>query len=152
MEYRSPFKTLILCQTTIAFRAIRSLHFHHLWVCYTVHHIVPPHMWVRHTVRNVDPLHLRFPFPVGSSPSSLCNRSFQSYRNPVNSGSWHFLSTIAFWVTKFLSTVGVDISVDRSFQGYQNSDNFKSRRSCSFQSYLTPGRHYDFRQLSEMTT
>ena len=29
------------CQTTIAFRAILSLHFHQLWVCHTVHHIVP---------------------------------------------------------------------------------------------------------------
>ena len=41
----------INCQTTGAYRAIRSLHFHHLWVRHTVNYIIPPHMHVRHTVR-----------------------------------------------------------------------------------------------------
>ena len=88
MKYRSAFKTLILCQLPeIVFRAILSLHFHPLWVCHTVNHIAPPHMWPHHTMRNVDPPHLGFPFPVGPPPSSLCNHSFQSYQNHVNSES-----------------------------------------------------------------
>ena len=66
----------INCQTTIAFRAIHSLHFHHLWVCHTVHHIVHPHMWVCHTVKNVDLPHLGFPFLVGPSSSY---HSWQGY-------------------------------------------------------------------------
>ena len=52
-------------QTTIAFRTILSLHFHHFWVCHTAHHIVPPHMWARHIVRNVGPPHLGFHFSIG---------------------------------------------------------------------------------------
>ena len=66
-------------QITVAYRAIRSLHFHHLWVRHTMNDIIPHHMWVRNTVRNVGLPHLGFPFPVGPPPSSLCNRSFQSY-------------------------------------------------------------------------
>ena len=77
------------CQTSVAFSAIHSLHFYHLWLRNTVKYIIPPHMWDRHTVRNVDPPHWGFPFPVGLLPSSLCNCSFQSYQNPLNSGSWH---------------------------------------------------------------
>ena len=87
-------------------------------------------MWVRHTERNVGPPHLRFLFAVGPPPSSLCNVAFRETRIP--------------------SVVGVDISVDRSFQSYQNPDNFKSWRACSFQSYQKSGRHYTFRQLSEL--
>ena len=64
------------CQTTIAFRAIVSLHLHHLWVCHKVHHIVSPLMWVRATVRNVGPPYLGFPFPVGLSSFY---RSLQGY-------------------------------------------------------------------------
>ena len=140
------------CQATIAFRAIRSLHY--LWVCHTVHDIVPPQMWVHHIVRNMGPPHLGFPFLVGSPPSSLCNRSFQSYQNDVNSGSWQswILSTIAFRATKILSIVGVDIPVNCSFQDYQNPDNFISWYSCSFHSYQKPGRHYVSRQLLELRT
>ena len=67
------------CETTIAFRGIFRLHFHHLGVCHTVHHIVLPHMWVHHTMRNESLAHLGFPFPVGLPPSLLCNHSFQSY-------------------------------------------------------------------------
>ena len=36
------------CQATVAYRAIRSFHFHHLWVHHTGNYIIPPHMWVRH--------------------------------------------------------------------------------------------------------
>ena len=105
-------------------------------------------MCVRHIVRNVGPPHLGFSFPVGPPPSFLCSRSFQSYQNPDNFKSWHscsyqsyqkpkrhcFASTIAvdnvaFRATKIPSTVGVDIRVDRSFQSYQDPDNFKSWRS-----------------------
>ena len=82
MNCRSAFKKLLFFvnfQTTVACRAIRSFHFHHLWVRHTVNYIIPPHMWVRHTVRNVGPPHLGFSFSVGPPPSFLCNRSFQSY-------------------------------------------------------------------------
>ena len=66
----------INCQTTIVFRAIFSLHFHHLWACHTVHHIIQPHMSVCHTVRNVGLPHLGFLFPVGLPPSY---RNLQGY-------------------------------------------------------------------------
>ena len=56
------------------------------------------------------------------------------------------LTTKLFGSIKILSAVGVDIRVDRSFNSYQNPDNFKSWRSCSLQRYLTPGRHYASRQ------
>ena len=51
-----------------------------------------------------------------------------------------------------LSTVGVDIPVNGSFQSYQNPNNFKNLRSRSFQSYLTPEKYYASAQLSELTT
>ena len=101
MKYGSSYKTLIFyinCQTTIAFRAIRSLHFYHLWVHHTVNHIFPLHMWVRHI----------YDFP------------FRLVRHLLRS------VTVAFRATRILSTVGADISVDRSFQSYQNPDYFKS--------------------------
>ena len=50
------------------------------------------------------------------------------------------LTTVAFRTTKILSTVKVDISVDRSVQIHQNLVNVKSWHFCSFQNYLTPGR------------
>ena len=86
---------------------------------------------------------------------------------PVNYWSWRrsfselpILSTVrvnipvdySFQSYEMLSTVGVDIPADRSFQSYQIPDNFKSWRSCSYQSYQKPGRHYASRQLSELTT
>ena len=37
-----------------------------------------------------------------------------------------FLLTIIFRATKILSTARADISANRTFQGYQNLDNFKS--------------------------
>ena len=102
----------------------------------------------------------------------LADRSFQSYQNPDIFKSWrscsfqsyqkpgrHYatrqlseLRTQLFGSTKILSAVGIDIPVDRSFHSYQNPDNFKIWRSWSFQSYLTHGQHYAFRQLSELTT
>ena len=60
--------------------------------------------------------------------------------------------TIAFRATKILTTVGVNIPVDRSFQSYQNTINFKNWYFYSFQSYLTRGRHYALRQLQGLTT
>ena len=57
---------------------------------------------------------------------------------------------VAFRGTKILPTVGVNIPVDRSFNSYQNPNNFKNWNSWTFQSYLTPGRHYISRQLSEL--
>ena len=40
------FETFILCQLSVnrSFQAIRSLHFHHLWVHHTVNYIIPPDM------------------------------------------------------------------------------------------------------------
>ena len=94
------------------------------------------------------------------------DRSFHSYQNHDNFKIWSFwsfqsylihgqhytfrqlseLTTKLFGSIKILSAVGVDIRVDRSFNSYQNPDNFKSWRSCSLQRYLTPGRHYASRQ------
>ena len=80
----------IKCQITVAYRAIHSLHFHHLWAHHTVNYIFPPHMWVRHTVRNVGLSHLGFSFPVGLPPSSV---------------------TVAFRATKISTTLRVNIPV-----------------------------------------
>ena len=80
--------------------------------------------------------------------------SYQSYQKPGRhyaSRQLSELTTVAVRATKILSTVGVDIPVDRSFYMYQNPDNFKSWRFSSFQSYLTPLRHYASRQLLELT-
>ena len=66
---------------------------------------------------------LWFPPTVG-----VDNRNFQSYHNPVNSGSWH---SCRLWHLELPK---------------------KSWHSCSFQSYLTAGRCYASRQLSELTT
>ena len=65
-----------------------------------------------------------------------------SYEGPKSCKQWEltFLSTISFRATKTLSTVGVDIPVDGSFQSYQNLVNFNCWHSCSFLSHLTPGR------------
>ena len=135
--------------------------FHHLWVHHTVNHIIPCHMWVHHTVRNVGPPHLGFSFLVSPPFFFLCNRSFQSYHDPINFKSWHSCSYQSyqkpgrhytshqlseltkqfFGATKNLSTVGVDIPIDRIFLSYQNPNNFKSRISCSFQTYIKPGKH-----------
>ena len=49
-----------------------------------------------------------------SSTIGVDNVAFQSYQNPV------------FRTTKILTTVRVDTPLDRSFQSYQNPDNFKS--------------------------
>ena len=80
-------------------------------------------MWVRHNLRNLSPPYSGFLLPVGSLPSSLCNRSFRATR---------ILSTVgvdipadySFRSNKTMSTVGVDIRVDHSFQRQQNPDNF----------------------------
>ena len=107
-------------------------------------------MWVRYTVKNVGPPHLGFPFPVGSPPScrSLQGYSYltslslvgpphsELHYSPSHVGPPHrqkcrFVTfrislsfpqsvTIAFRAYRILSTVEVDIPVDRSFQSYQN--------------------------------
>ena len=88
-------------------------------------------------------------FNMGPPPSILYNQStgridnrgFQGYQNSVNSGNWLiFLSISAFRATKILSTVGLDIPIDRRFQSYQNPVDFKSWNPCSFQNYLTIGK------------
>ena len=64
---------------------------------------------------------------------TMLTLSYQSWQRslseqPKSCQQWEltFLSTVAFRATKILSTVEVDILVNRSFQNYQNSDNFKS--------------------------
>ena len=70
--------------------------------------------------------------------------SFSELPNSCQQPELTLLSTIAIGAIKILSTVGGHNSVDRSFQSYQNLVRFKS--SCSFYSYLRPGRHYASRQ------
>ena len=55
-----------------------------------------------------------------------CQRSLSELPKSCQQWELTFLSTVAFRATKILSTVEVDILVNRSFQSYQNSDNFKS--------------------------
>ena len=81
------------CQTTIAFRDICS---HISITCESATRWIPLSHFIcasatlwKMWVRIVGP-HLGFPFLVGESHFSLCNYSFQSYQNPVNSGGWHF--------------------------------------------------------------
>ena len=63
-------------------------------------------------------------------------RSFSALRNSCQQWELTFLKTASFRDNKILSTVRVHIPGDCSFQRYQNPDNFKSWRSCSFQSYV----------------
>ena len=102
-------------------------------------------------------------------------RSFSKLPNSCQQLELTLLSTADFRAIKILLTVWVDIPVDRSFQSYQNPDNFNNWRSCSlfratknledtmppvkygswqrnFQSYLRPGRRYICRQLLKLTT
>ena len=142
----------INCQTTAAYRVVHSLPFHHLWVRHIVNYIIPPHMWVRHIVRNVDPPHLGFSFLVGPPPSFLYNRSFQSYQNPDNYKSWrslfyhlwvrhtvNYIISSHMWVRHTATNLGKthlgfsflvgpspSFLCNRSFQSYQNPDDFKS--------------------------
>ena len=78
--------------------------------------------------------------------------SFWELPNSCQQRELTFLSTAGFRGTKILLTMGVDIPVDRSFQNYQSPNNFKSWRSCNFQSYQRPGWRYVSRQLLELTT
>ena len=104
--------------------------------------------------------------------------SFQSYQNPDNFKNWHSLfhhswirHTVNYiipshmWVHHTVENVGPphlrfsfpvgpppSFLCNRNLQGYQNLDNFKSWRSWSYQSYEKPGRHYAYRELSELTT
>ena len=138
------------CQTTISFKVILSLHFHHLWVCHIVHHIVPPQMRVFHTVRNVGQPHSGFSFPVGPPPSycSLQSYAFPSlvgtsrsefHYSPSHVGPSHWEMwvchlpqsvTIAFRAIRILSTVGVDIPIEGSFQSFQNPIHSGIWHSC----------------------
>ena len=80
-------------------------------------------------------------------------RSIQSYLESGRNYAVNQLSeltTVDFRATKILSTMGVDIPVDRSVRSYQNFVNFKSWHSYSF--YLIPGRCYASCQLFELTT
>ena len=67
-------------------------------------------MWVRHTVRNVGPPYLTFAFPLAPPPVSLCNRSFQSYQNPVKVGVDSSVN-VAFRATKIPTTLRADVPV-----------------------------------------
>ena len=81
-----------------------------------------------------------------------CKRSFSELPKSYQQWELKFLSTIAFRATKVLLTIGVEISVNRSFQSCQSPVNFKSLHSCNSENYLTPGRRYASRQLSELIT
>ena len=119
------------CQTTIAYRADHSLHFHHLWVRYPVNYIIPPHMWVRHTVRNVGPAHLGFSFFrwVRHLPSSI-TVAFRATKIPT---TLRADVAVAIRATKtwkalcFPSTIGVD---NVAFRSYQKPVNSESSHSC----------------------
>ena len=50
-------------------------------------------------------------------------RNFSEPSNSCQQWELTFLSTVAFRATEFLSTMGVDIPVDCSFQSYQNPVN-----------------------------
>ena len=79
--------------------------------------------------------------------------SFQSYLKPGRhyaSRKLTKLTTVAIRATKILPQWEL-IPISRSFQSYQDPNNFKSRHSCSFQSYLTLGRRHASRQLLELT-
>ena len=108
MQYRSTFKILVLCQmsNSHSFQGYSELTFPSLVGPPDSESYFPLHIWVCHPVKNVAPPHIEFSFPV-------VHHLFHSV-------------TIAFRATRIVSTVGLDISVDRSFQSYQNSDNFKS--------------------------
>ena len=60
------------------------------------------------------------------------------------------MTTVAIRATKILPQWEL-IPISRSFQSYQDPNNFKSWHSCSFQSYLTLGRRHASRQLLELT-
>ena len=78
MKYRSPFKTLILCQLPDkhSFQSYSQVTFPSLvGLPHSASHY-SPYMWVGHTVRNVGPPHLGFFFPLVPPPSY---RSLQSY-------------------------------------------------------------------------
>ena len=123
MNCRSAFEKLLFsvtCQTTIAYRAIHSFHFHHLWVRHTVNYIIPPYMWVCHTVRNVGPPH--------SGGSATITLSPYLSELPESCQQWQlaFLSTVAFRANKnlegttcFPSTIGVGNIAFRSYQSCQ---------------------------------
>ena len=85
------------CQTTVAHRAIRSFHSHHLWVHHTVNYIIPPHMWVHHTVRNMGP-----PHSGGSASFITVSPSLTKLLESCQQWKLTFLSTVAFRATKNL--------------------------------------------------
>ena len=83
--------------------------------------------------------YLTFPSLVGPPHSELHYSSSYVVRHTVEMWVHHIWDfpfrwvchvphsvAIAFRATRILSTVGVDIPADRSFQSYQNLNNFKS--------------------------
>ena len=113
MNCWSTFKTLIHCQLSDnhSFQSYSQLSFPSL--------AVPPHSELHYSA--LDPM---LPINYQSSQSS-----FQSHLKPGRryaSRQLSELTTVAFRATKILSTVRVDIAVDRSFQSYQNPVNSES--------------------------
>ena len=70
-------------------------------------------------VRLIIPTTLRADVPVAIRATT---KTWKALRFPSTIG----VGNAAFRATKSLSTVGVDIPVDHSFQSYQNPNNFKS--------------------------
>ena len=106
MNCQSTLKTLIFCQLSdnLSLQDYTSLTFPSL--------VDLPHNELHYSPSHVGPPHCE-------KPSSELLESCQQWELT-------FLLTIASTATKILSTVGVDIPIDCSFQRYQNPENFKS--------------------------
>ena len=76
-------------------------------------------------------------------------RSFSKQQKACQQQQMTFLLTIAFRATKIQLALGLDIFVDRSFQSYQDPNNFKS--FCRFQSYQNLERRSASCQLTGLT-
>ena len=149
MNFRSAFKTIILCQlselTVIAFRATRNLEDNMLPVnyrCWKTYLLELPESWNT----------LCFSSTVGSTVGAD-NRSFQ--RKFCQQSELTYLLNAVFLATKILLPVGLDIPINHSFQSYQNPANRQSWNTCQL-SELTnvedvkPRRHIASRQISEL--
>ena len=117
MNCRSTFKKLLFSvnsRTTVAFRAIRSLHFHHLHVHHTVKYIIPLHMWVHDKVRNVSLPNLALLFwsvhHLLHSAATIPYKHIKCIPCRFNVEYTWYDSSVPFRATRILTKVGIDIS------------------------------------------
>ena len=137
MNWRSTFKTLIICQLSDnrSFQGYSQLTF-------------PPLVGSPHSELEYSPLH------VDSPHCEKCGSA--TFRIP-STVAYHLLHSVivAFRATEILSTMGVDIPVNYSFQSYQNPVNSGSWYSRWLQlSELPKSCHLlemTFLQLSEQS-